>query len=71
MSMRSGRIFGKDFELKRQLFGEKSDQLTLEEEAQMAEVAADLQEEAQREPPLSDEVLEPESDEAKEPPKQR
>ena len=30
-------------ELKRQLFGERSDQLTPEEEAQIAEVAADLQ----------------------------
>jgi transposase len=45
-------------ELKRQLFGERSDQLTPEEEAQMAEVAADLQEEAAQEPPLSQEVLE-------------
>ena len=33
-------------ELKRQLFGERSDKLTPEEEAQMAEVAADLQDEA-------------------------
>ena len=56
-------------ELKRQLFGEKSDQLTPEEESQLAEVAADLQEEAQEEPPLSDEVLE--SDEADQAPKQR
>lgn len=45
-------------ELKRQLFGERSDQLTPEEQTQLAEVAADLQEQAQREPPLSDEVLE-------------
>ncbi len=45
-------------ELKRQLFGERSDRLTPEEEAQLAEVAADLQEEAQKEPPVSDEVLE-------------
>ena len=45
-------------ELKRQLFGERSDRLTPEEEAQMAEVAADLQEEAAQEPPVSDQVLE-------------
>lgn len=45
-------------ELKRQLFGERSDRLTPEEEAQMAEVAADLQEEAAQDPPVSDEVLE-------------
>lgn len=49
-------------ELKRQLFGERSDQLTAEEEAQMAEVAGDLQEQAQRDPPLSDEVLEDQAD---------
>lgn len=45
-------------ELKRQLFGERSDRLTPEEEAQMAEVAADLQEEATQESPVSDQVLE-------------
>ena len=45
-------------ELKRQLFGERSDRLTPEEETQMAEVAADLQEEAAQESPLSDQVLE-------------
>jgi transposase len=45
-------------ELKRQLFAERSDQLTPEEEAQMAEVAADLQEEATQESPVSDQVLE-------------
>ncbi len=44
-------------ELKRQLFGERSDQLTLEEEGQLAEVAGDLQEQAQRDPPVSDQVL--------------
>jgi transposase len=44
-------------ELKRQLFGERSDRLTPQEEAQMAEVAADLQEEAAQESPVSDEVL--------------
>lgn len=49
-------------ELKRQLFGEKSEQLTPEEEAQLAEVAADLEEQAQREPPASDDVLEDEAE---------
>lgn len=44
-------------ELKRQLFGEKSEQLTPEEEAQLAEVAADLEEQVQRDPPASDDVL--------------
>ena len=55
-------------ELKRQLFGEKSEQLTPEEEAQLSEVAADLQEQAQREPPLSQGVLE---DEAEDRPKDK
>lgn len=50
-------------ELKRQLFGERSDRLTPEEEAQMAEIAADLQEEAQSEPPVSQEVLEDQTQE--------
>jgi transposase len=45
-------------ELKRQLFGHGSEQLTQEEEGQLAEVAGDLEEQAQREPPLSREVLE-------------
>jgi len=48
-------------ELKRQLFGEKSEKLTPEEEAQLAEVAADLEEQAQRDPPASDDVLEEEA----------
>jgi transposase len=48
-------------ELKRQLFGEKSEKLTPEEEAQLTELAADLQEQAQREPPTSDQVLEDET----------
>lgn len=48
-------------ELKRQLFGAKSEKLTPEEEAQLAELSADLQEQAQREPPLSEEVLEDEA----------
>jgi transposase len=50
-------------ELKRQLFGEKSEKLTPEEETQLAEVAADLQEQLQRDPPASDEVLEDREDE--------
>src|SRR5512140_2415792 len=45
-------------ELKRQLFGERSDRLTPQEEAQMAEVAADLQDEAAQASPVSDQVLE-------------
>jgi transposase len=49
-------------ELKRQLFGEKSEKLTPEQEAQITELAADLQEQAQREPPTSDEVLEDETE---------
>ena len=50
-------------ELKRQLFGEKTDKLTPEEESQLAEVEADLQEQAQRDLPASDGVLEDESEE--------
>jgi transposase len=53
-------------ELKRQLFGERSDQLTPEEEAQMAEVAGDLQEEAAQEPPISDQVLEDQAEQQSE-----
>lgn len=53
-------------ELKRQLFGEKSEKLTPEEEAQLAEVAADLEEQAQREPPASEDVLEEEAEPASE-----
>lgn len=57
-------------ELKRQLFGEKSERLTTDEEGQLAEVAGDLQDQAQREPPVSDEVLEDQdSGEDKERPK--
>lgn len=50
-------------ELKRQLFGERSDQLTPEEEGQLAEVAADLKEQAQRDPPVSEEVIEDQAQE--------
>jgi len=53
-------------ELKRQLFGERSDRLTPQEEAQMAEVAADLQDEAEQEPPVSDEVLEDQAEQQSE-----
>jgi transposase len=54
-------------ELKRQLFGETSEKLTPEEEAQWAEVAADLAEQAQRDPPASDDVLEDPADSASDP----
>jgi len=49
-------------ELKRQLFGQKAERLTPEEEAQLTELAADLQEQARRDPPASDEVLEDEAE---------
>jgi hypothetical protein len=59
-------------EFKRQLFGEKSEKLTLEKEGQLAEVAADLQEQLQRDPPASDDVMEDEAHhKPKEPPKRR
>ena len=54
-------------ELKRQLFGEKSEKLTPEEETQLAQVGADLQEQLQRDPPASEDVLEEEADSAPEP----
>ena len=54
-------------ELKRQLFGEKSEKLTPEEETQLAEVSADLQEQLQRDPPASEDVLEEEADDTPEP----
>ena len=44
-------------ELKRQLYGERSEGLTPEEQGQLGEIAAELEEQAQRGPPLSDEVL--------------
>jgi transposase len=47
-------------ELKRQLFGPKADKLTPEQEAQLQQLTGDVQEQAQRPPPLSQEVLEPE-----------
>jgi len=47
-------------ELKRQLFRPKADKLSPEQEEQLRQVAGDLQEQAQRPPPVSQEVLEPE-----------
>jgi transposase len=47
-------------ELKRQLFGPKADKLTPEQEAQLQQLAGDTQEQAQRPPPLSQDVLEAE-----------
>lgn len=45
-------------ELKRELFGAKADKLSEEQEGQLRQVLADTQEQAQRPPPLSREVLE-------------
>lgn len=47
-------------ELRRQLFGSKAEKLSAEQQAQMDELASDLQEEAQRSPPLTQEVLQEE-----------
>jgi transposase len=55
-------------ELKRQLFGLKAEKLTPEEEAQLAEVEADLDEQLEGEAPASDDVLE---DESEPPPEQQ
>jgi len=44
-------------ELKRQLFGAKADRLTPEQEEQLAQVMGDLEEQARREPPASQDVL--------------
>jgi transposase len=44
-------------ELQRQLFGAKADKLTPEQEEQLEQLAGDLQEQSQRPPPLSQEVL--------------
>ena len=46
-------------ELKRQLFGPKTDKLSPEQEEQLRQVAGDVQEQAQRPPPVSQDVLEP------------
>jgi transposase len=45
-------------ELKQQLFGPKADKLTPEQEAQLRQLTEEVQEQAQRPPPLSQEVLE-------------
>ena len=55
-------------ELKRQLFGLKAEKLTPEEEAQLAEVEADLDDQLEGEAPASDDVLE---DESEPPPEQQ
>jgi transposase len=47
-------------ELRRQLFGPKAEHLSAGQQAQLAQLAKDLQEEAQKPPPLSQEVLEEE-----------
>ena len=47
-------------ELRRQLFGSKAEKLSPEQQAQLDELASDLQQEAQQPPPLSQEVLEEE-----------
>src|SRR5579864_3174606 len=47
-------------ELRRQLFGSKAEKLSSQQQAQMDELASDLQQEAQQPPPLSQEVLEEE-----------
>ncbi len=47
-------------ELQRQLFGPKADKLSPEQEEQLRQVTGELQEHAQRPPPVSQEVLEPE-----------
>ena len=44
-------------ELRRQLFGPKAEKLSPDQQAQMDELASDLREEAQKPPPLSQEVL--------------
>lgn len=46
-------------ELRRQLFGPKADTLTAEQEEQLRQAAGDLQEQARRPPPVSQDVLEP------------
>jgi len=44
-------------ELKRELFGPKADKLTREQEEQLQAVNKDLQDEAQRSAPVSDQIL--------------
>ena len=47
-------------ELKRQLFGPKADKLNAEQEEQLRQVTGDLKDQAQRPPPVSQDVLEEE-----------
>ena len=47
-------------ELKRQLFGPKADKLSAEQEEQLRQVTGDLKDQAQRPPPVSQDVLEEE-----------
>jgi len=47
-------------ELKQQLFGPKADKLSAEQEEQLQQLSGDVKEQAERPPPLSQEVLEPE-----------
>jgi len=47
-------------ELRRQLFGSKAEKLSPEQQAQLEQLASDLRAEAQKPPPLSQEVLEEE-----------
>jgi len=47
-------------ELKQQLYGSRSDHLTPEQETQLEQLAGDLQEQAQRPSPLSEEVIQEE-----------
>jgi transposase len=47
-------------ELRRQIFGPKAEKLSSEQQARLDQLANDLQEEAQKPPPLSQEVLEEE-----------
>lgn len=54
-------------ELKRELFGSKSDKLTPEQEDQLKAVAQDLEEQAQRQPPASHGVVEEEAPSEKQP----
>jgi len=55
-------------ELRRQLYGSKSDQLTPEQKSQLEELAEDLKEQARREQPVGDDILE---DEDEKPPRKR
>jgi transposase len=58
-------------ELTRQLFGQKADKLSPQQEEQLQEVAGDLQEESQRPPPISRQCLEEELAGKDKPPQER